>query len=419
VLAARVEGLGTLPIGRIVDGIDKAVQRWQEPAYALRLETERRLPVLTGYSEAMVREGLPLLLAPFRREGLLTFLRSEFGDGVEPTAEQGPSDLRLPQTPRLITHVLSGNIPAVAAETMVRALLLRSASLIKTSSSDPLFPWLFAQSLAEADPALGASIAVLTWKGGDEAVEREALGVADAVIGYGGDASLEDLRGRVPLGVPFIAHGQRISFAAVACEVLAEDGLDALCHQTAHDVAFFDQQGCVSPHAVFVERGGAVPPEDFARGLARHLDAYERRWPRGRLTAQEAAAIQRVRATWEVRQAAGRPAWQLASQGSTAWTVLFQEGGALERACLNRTVVVHALDDLSTLADAIAPLGPYLQTAGIAAPPRRLRTLAPRLAEAGVTRICPIGQMQHPPAAWLHDGRHPLRELVRWTEVEG
>ena len=44
--------------------------------------------------------------------------------------------------------------------------------------------------------------------------------------------------------------------------------------------------------------------------------------------------------------------------------------------------------------------------------------LAVPLARWGVPRICPLGQMQRPPLAWRHDGRPPLGELIRWTDLE-
>lgn len=119
-----------------------------------------------------------------------------------------------------------------------------------------------------------------------------------------------------------------------------------------------------------------------------------------------------------MRQAAGQSVALLASEGSTAWTVLYEEGGVLAPTCLNRVVRVIGLAALEELPPTIGTLGRWLQTAGVAVAPQRLGELAMALSAAGVTRICPIGQMQHPPASWLHDGRHPLRDLVLWTETE-
>ena len=46
------------------------------------------------------------------------------------------------------------------------------------------------------------------------------------------------------------------------------------------------------------------------------------------------------------------------------------------------------------------------------------RQFAAQLARWGVTRVCPLGQMQSPPLTWRHDGRPALSDLVTWTDFE-
>ena len=48
----------------------------------------------------------------------------------------------------------------------------------------------------------------------------------------------------------------------------------------------------------------------------------------------------------------------------------------------------------------------------------RAQSLATELARWGVTRVCPLGQMQEPPLTWRHDGRPALADLVMWTDWE-
>lgn len=400
VTTARDASLASMPMPRILAAIDRAVLRWLDPAYPLRTQAERKLPGVTGYSPEMVHECLPLLLEPFRRIGLEAMLLTEFGG------------LEAPTGPRLITHILAGNIPSIGPESIIRALLMRAASIVKPATGDPLMPSLFAKSLMEADVEIGACVGVLPWQGGRQDLESQAFAASGAIIAYGGQEAIESLRRLAPPSVPFIEHGQRISFAAVAREALQPEGLRALAAQAAWDISFFDQQGCVSPQAIFVEDGGVIAPMEFAQALAEAMTAVELRLPRGRLSAGETAAIQQVRGTWEMRSAAGHPVAMLHSSASTAWTILYEQGARLEPTCLNRTVRVIAWDSLDRLPDALGAHARYLQTAGIAASQSRMSTLRPMLQAVGVTRICELGRMQQPPADWLHDGRHPLRELA-------
>ena len=55
---------------------------------------------------------------------------------------------------------------------------------------------------------------------------------------------------------------------------------------------------------------------------------------------------------------------------------------------------------------------------GIAASEAKLREFALKLGMWGVPRVCPLGKMQRPPLAWRHDGRPPLADFIRWTDLE-
>jgi hypothetical protein len=55
---------------------------------------------------------------------------------------------------------------------------------------------------------------------------------------------------------------------------------------------------------------------------------------------------------------------------------------------------------------------------GLAAPEERAEELVTELARWGVTRVCPVGEMQNPPLTWRHDGRPALADLVTWTDWE-
>ena len=59
-----------------------------------------------------------------------------------------------------------------------------------------------------------------------------------------------------------------------------------------------------------------------------------------------------------------------------------------------------------------------VSTVGLAAPEDKMEELATQLARWGVTRVCPLGQMQNPPLTWRHDGRPALGDLVTWTDWE-
>ena len=422
VKASRDAYLAEVPIEHIIDVIDATVGCWLDPAYHLRKIAEELLPAITGYSRPMVSMGIEEMLKPYRRDGLLQLLEGELGDPLvldEFRSRGKGATMCRAYGPRLVAHVFSGNIPVLPIEGLVHALSLKSASFGKLASGEPLFPVLFARSLAEQDSRLAECIALLWWKGGSEGMEQVLFGAAGAVVAYGSKESVEAVRCRVPRRTKFLGYGHRLSLAAVGREALTKQNARAIAAGAALDVSFFDQQGCVSPHVVYVERGCEAAPAEFAALLAKEMDAVDSRLPRGRISPEEAAQIQQFRGANEFREMTGQGGMVYSSEGSTAWTVVFEDSPEFAPSCLNRVVRVKPLDDLMELLRLLEPVKEYLQTIGIAASEERTKALAEGLGRLGASRICTIGRMQYPPASWHHDGRPNLSELVRWVDLEG
>ena len=414
--AARDAYLADLPVLEIVARLDTAVALWLDPSFPPRRLAEDLLPAITGYSPPMIREGLSALLRGLRREALLQCLTAEFGDpgcldAFRPL--RGTALLTRAFGPRLAVHVFSGNVPGLPVWSLTCGLLVKAANLGKTASGEPLLPALFAASLAEVDPDLARCLAIFYWPGGAADLEVAAFARAEAVIAYGSDDALGALRGRVPASARFLAYSHRLSLGCIGREVVTAAGAADVAARAAADVATFDQQGCVSPHLFYVEAGGEVSPRDFAAALAAALEELERRLPRGRIPLGASAAIRNLRDTAEL---SGAEVW--ASRGGTAWTVIYEGDPAFSPSCLNRTVRVKPVADLADLPPLLAPLGPALQTAGVAVGAERLPALAARLGRLGVSRLCPLGQMAFPAFAWHHDGRGNLLDLVRFSDIE-
>lgn len=419
--AARKAYLARLPVAEIVEILDHAIGLWLE-ADSPWLETAgRRIAAITPYCEAMVRAGVRRLLEGCRKEAMFNLLQAELGDphvldGFRP--RPGARGSHRATGPALTTHIFSGNVPGLPAISLIHAFLVKSASLGKPSSEEPVFPALFARSIAAVDPKLAAAMAILPWTGGDAAVEAAAFAASETVIAYGSEASIEKIRGRVPSGVGFVGHGHRMSSAVVGREALEPGSLHRLAERLAYDVSLFDQQGCVSPHVVYVERGGAISPEGFAERLAEAMAAFERAMPRGRLAVEETAAIQQVRTEAELRELREEPIRLFPSPGGTAWTVIYEEDQTFVPSCLNRVVRVKPLADMDELPNLVRPIRRYLQTVGTALTHERRDRLADALASLGVCRVCSVGEMPHPPLSWHHDGGFCLLSLLAWTSIE-
>lgn len=422
-LEAQAAALADRPVMELVEVLGRAVARWYDPAHPGRRLAERLIPEITGYAPEMVRRGLKEHLRTFRTDRLLRFVAQDFDnplvlDDFQPNRAGGRSRA---YGPRLTTQVFAGNVPGLPAWNLVCTLLVKSATLGKSASGEPLFPVLFARSIAEEDPALGRCLAITHWPGGDEELEAAAFARSDAVTVTGGAGTVQSVAGRLPAGMPFVAYGHKVSFAVVGREALALTRYADTARRAARDVSQYDQQGCLSPHVLFVEDGGAVDPRTFAAALAAEMARYDRGRPRARLELADSAAIERVRAQYEFRSYDEDADVALfTSPHGTAWTVVYDGApDSFELSPLNRVVRVHPVAGIADVEARVAWLRDHVQSVGVACAPERLPDWARVLGRCGVDRICAVGQMPDPAAGWHHDGVGSLAALVRWVDIEG
>jgi len=320
--------------------------------------------------------------------------------------------------PRLLVHFAAGNLPSPTLMSIVLGLLARSGQFVKCAGGTAFLPRLFAHSLYQVEPKLGACVEIAEWKGGRLDLEQALFLEADCVTATGRDETLAEIRRRLPAHARFLAYGHRISFGYITHEVLSSYGAKKIVARAAADVVAWDQQGCLSPHLFYVENGGAVSPELFAEMLAAELAKREAVEPRGEITVTEAAAIASRRVLYEVRAAASPDTRQWQSLGSTAWTVVYEVDPRFQLSCLNRFIYVKAVAGLTEAVQAAEPVRGQVSTVGLAASGEKAELVATEWARWGATRICAIGQMQNPPLTWRHDGRPSLGDLVTWTDWE-
>jgi hypothetical protein len=408
--------VASLSVMDIVDAVDAAVQRLLLREGTPRAEAERWLHTITGYDTETVRLGLHKTLTTFRKPQLLRFLAQDFHNmGIlDHFVAQPAGGFAKAYGPQLSTHIWAGNVPGLPAWSLIASLLVKSPLIGKLSSSEPYFAGWLAEAIAEQRAELADSMAVVWWKGGDADSERAVYSASEAVIAYGGTETIRHIRQRVPPEVRCLTFGHKISFGFIAKEALQVRQASHLSAQAALDVARYDQQGCYSPQQFFVETGGRIEPRAFAKALAHDLDNLQRVRPMRRLTVQELSAKAMYIAE---HGAASTETWTGADGG---WTVLYNEAiqPQLTPSCLYRTVRVTAVPSLETAVEALSPFRKFLQTAGVAASPERLFAISERLGEAGVTRICGLGDMVSPEPGWHHDGRFHLLDLVRIVDIE-
>ena len=398
----------------IAEILAEVFRRWQDRTDPFRQDAEAALPATTRFSPGMVAHGLDLLCEGYTADAFDELLQG-IGDeeSLEGFVHLG-SQLSRAYGPALITHVLAGNIPGIGLPGLIAATLLGSANLVKTASAEPLFPALWAASVAREDPEVGECLAVLWWSGGRTDLEAVAFDRAEVVIAYGSEQTIHELQGRIRCR--FLDHGHRVSFGLIGREVLAR--AEGVADRAAYDASLFDQQGCLSPHLFYVEEGGRMSPREFAELMGAAMARWAEQLPPGLLTVEEAATVRRFRAGYEAQELAGKEVALFTSPRGLDWTLIYDADPTFIPSCLHRTVLIKPVADLLEVGGLLRSWRPYLQAAGVAVIPERIGMLAGALGHAGVNRICPIGRMQAPPLTWHQEGRSLFRDLLRWTDLE-
>lgn len=406
---------------RVLSGV---AENWLEPDYPFRKLALEQGPQATGFTAPTLAAGLDGFFKEVTAENLQALLVQELGhvqrlDAPSATTnEQKTRRAALATGPEFIAHIAGGRIPNPAFTNLILGVLTRSAQFMKCPSGAAFLPRLFAHSLYEADPKLGACLEIAEWRGGTGHLETALFQQADCVTATGSDETLAVIRRQVPLKTRFLAYGHRVSFAYVTQEALSGFSPKKLVARAAADVVAWNQLGCLSPHVIYVENGGAVTPEYFAELLAEEMARREQAEPRGELPPESAAVIASKRAFYEIRAAHSPDTRHWRSENSTAWTVIYEADPRFQLSCLNRFIYVKGVAHLTeALQNADSVLG-SVSSVGLAATEEKSVELVTQLARWGVTRVCPLGAMQTPPLTWRHDGRPALADLVTWTDWE-
>jgi hypothetical protein len=382
-------------------------------------------PAQTGFSRETLVRGLDNFFKQLTRENFHALLVQEFGDAkrldtmTATSAGQKQNCAAIVNAPEFQVHIAAGSIPNPTLTSITFGLLTRSAQLVKCASGATFLPRLFAHSIYESDPKLGACLEIAEWRGGIIDLERALFAEVDCVTATGSDEMIAAIRAQLPVKIRFLGYGHRVSLGFVAQEVLYASRTKKIVAAAADDVIAWNQLGCLSPHVIYVQIGGEILPEHFAQLLAEELERREVIEPRGELTAEYAAAIAARRGIYEVRAAHSPEMTQhWCSKDSTAWTVIYEADARFQLSCLNRFIYVKGVADLKTALECADSVRGKVSTVGIATPEEKTNEIATQLARWGATRICALGQMQSPPLMWRHDGRPALGDLVTWTDLE-
>jgi hypothetical protein len=393
---------------RIIEAIGTAARLWRDPSFAPRVALVPRIARRTGYCEAAAQYALDRLFETLTANDLRATIAGELG-----TLGALEGFVRRPRRPdgwargvRRVVIVSSDTTIGVAIPAAAFALCAGAQVVVKDRTDGLVAA--FAATLADVEPALGAALQAERWNGHDDPAALASLAAADVVVAYGGDEALLAIRALLAPQARFVPYGHRTSIGFVPASAL-EDVAAAREHarSAALDALLYDGEGCLSLHALFVERGGNVGPDAFAALVAEGANEIAVQFPPPQKP--EAAVSVHYRKRLAFREANGAGHVRVAGGAVIAFDPPREEAPPLQA----RTLGIYPVDSPDEIVAYIRaqrlPLE-ALATPGGATPDAVLD-----LARAiGVARIAALGRLQAPPLGGEHGGSGRILPFVRW-----
>jgi hypothetical protein len=377
-------------------------------------------PILRG-----VYDGLPNM---FDGTGLRNLAEKTIGiaylDGWVPG--EGPYanvSVRAVGTRQL--HITAGNVPVVAALTIVRGALTKSDLLIKSPSNDPLTANAIARTLIELDAShpVTKHLAVAYWKGGDEFMDAQIVRTSriDKITAWGGMSSVRHIQKFLSPGIDLTALNPKYSMSMIGRETLeSEEAMDEAAIGLATISGFYNQTACANTRIVYVESDTDEDSMEKVVELGRKmLAAYPSLPP---VISTAAAGPNRELDAEMDAIALDDDFYHVQGDTVNGGFVVskFNDRVDFYDKLNNRVVNFVPVDDLL---DVVKWCDDTTQTVGIYPESVRNRLLD-SFALAGVQRMVSLTggnpmqvfeDMHHLPPGVPHDGIEPMRRNVRWV----
>ncbi|MBC5815466.1 MAG: hypothetical protein GIW97_02895 [Candidatus Eremiobacteraeota bacterium] len=400
-----------LPAGHIVRAIADAAQRWSDADFPPRVRVTDAIVQRTGYSMPVVEYALDRLFFELTSDALKDAIATELGslgalDGF--VTRRGKPDGFARGLDRVCiissrTTIGVGLVPAIFA-------LCAKCDVTVKDREDSLIAAFF-ETLREEDDAFASAARARAWRGTEETVDLEPFA---AVVAFGKDATLAQIRATCSPDARFFGFGSRASAGYVTRGALGDSGRVAgISAGAARDLVLYDSEGCLSLHMLFVEVGDGKQTEHFLRSLASATQEATLEFPVGVRDPVDAARVANFRAVAAFRAAGGQGA--VYSDDACSFVLVYDPPKDEAPAFAPRTLGIIPVHEPS---EAIR----YLQRHVIRLEAFALSDARPDLVNAaisvGAVRLAPFGELQRLPISGDHGGRPRIADFIRWIDKE-
>lgn len=421
---STLKELYNISIEEILEFLDDLGQRlvlneneYLKDAYKLALEA-------SGLTHGVLLTTYSVLPTFFSKEAIREMLEKRIGinylEKWVPTEMIDGRTVSIRAFGARTVHVIAGNVPLVAAGTIIRGCSTRCDSIIKLPSNDPLTATAIARTMYEMEPnhPLTKHVCVAYWKGGDTEFETSFYRPEniEKIIAWGGYASVKHITKYVGPGIDLITLDPKLSTSIIGADAFQDElTLRTVAQRAAIDVGAFNQEACVNSRVIYVQSGtddegiqninqlGAylyyaltnlpahisTPPKSFDLGLKAQLDG--------------------LRMDDDFFKVIGGEE----NEGAVIVSQLDEPVDFSQELC-GRVVNLVPIDDLQ---QAVKSVNAYTQTIGIF-PEKLKKSIRDDLILHGAQRIVSLGFAPSANLATPQDAIEPLRRMCKWVMDE-
>jgi len=369
-----------------------------------------------GLTPSIIESSYRLMPLYFTEPVLKTIVENEIGshflDGwVEVPVPSGRAEVRAYGAKAL--HIIAGNVPVVAALSIIRGALAKSDNIIKLPSNDPLTATAILETMRDIDkdhPVVKHFSAVY-WKGGDEEFERRLVTPfnLEKIIAWGGHNSIRNIKKLVGPGIDLITLDPKFSISILGEDAFkSEETIEMAAYLAAVDSAAYNQEACVTSRTHFVK----TTPEKaaiysrylykFMQNQSPSLSTKPKSFP-SRLK-EDIDSLRYMDGFYDV----------VGGENDEGAVITSLAGEAVEFFPSCKVVNVIPIEDYQ---EAIDRVSIATQTVGIY-PESLKKSLMDKLVAKGVQRFVSLGQATTGMIGVPHDSIEPLRRACKWIVNE-
>lgn len=407
-------------LGRLGERLNLDTNPHMQEAYELSRLT-------SGLSDSILRnhyENIPHFFRPeVARESAENFVGIDYLEGWVPQVSKvNPAlTVKVRAFGARAVHVIAGNSPGVAAQTVLRNAITRSDAIIKTPSNDPLTAAAMARTMIEMAPdhPLTRHLSVAYWKGGDTKIEEILYHPKriEKIIAWGGFASISHITRYLQPGIDLITLDPKHSATIIDSDAFADETtLRHVARRLALDVGAMNQEGCVCARVVYVVSGTDAKGLEKLNQLGKLTFEALQALP-SHLSTPHKAFDPELKAELDGLRFAGDEYKMFGGRNNEGAVIVSQSDAPVDFSRLLSGRVCN-LVPIDALDEAVLSVNSYTQTIGLF--PESLKDrLRDRLAYQGAQRLVSLGG-----AATLfataapQDGIEPVRRMCKWIVDE-